>query len=166
MRDLLLAKDWSKTPLGARDGWSASLKLAADLVMSSGFAMALRWGPEFVLIYNDGYRPILGDKHPAAFGLPVREAWPEVWRELEPNHTAILSGRSPGLFFKDILYRIQRRGDQWDDAHFTLSYSPVHDDTAPTGVGGVQVSVVETTAHVAAEKALAAAPRSSTPSPR
>ncbi len=156
MRDLLLAKDWSKTPLGARDGWSASLKLAVDLVMSSGFGMALRWGPEFVLIYNDGYRPILGDKHPAAFGLPVREAWPEVWRELEANHTAILSGSSPGLFFKDILYRIQRRGDEWDDAHFTLSYSPVHDDTAPTGVGGVQVSVVETTAHVAAEKALAA----------
>jgi PAS domain S-box-containing protein len=37
-----------------------------------------------------------------------------------------------------------------------LSYSPVHDETAPTGVGGVQVSVVETTLHVAAEKALAA----------
>jgi PAS domain S-box-containing protein len=156
MMGLVLAKDWSKTPLGPRETWSASLTLAVDLVLRSGFGMALRWGPDFVLIYNDGYKPILGDKHPRALGLPVREAWPEVWSELEPNHTAILSGRSPGLFFKDILYRIQRRGSEWDDAHFTVSYSPVHDETAPTGVGGVQITAIETTVHVAAEKALAA----------
>jgi PAS domain S-box-containing protein len=156
MAGLVRTKDWSKTPLGPRENWSASLRLAVDLVLSSGFGMALRWGPQFVLIYNDAYKPILGDRHPAALGLPVREAWPEVWRELEPNHTAILSGQSPSLFFKDILYRIQRRAGEWEDAHFTLSYSPVHDETAPTGIGGVQVSVVETTALVAAETALAA----------
>src|SRR5471032_3395411 len=140
MAALVRDKDWSTTPLGPREKWSASLALAVDLVLSSGFGMALRWGPEFVLIYNDGYKPILGDKHPGALGLPVREAWPEVWHELEPNHTAILSGKSAGLFFKDILYRIQRRGTEWEDAHFTVSYSPVHDGTAPTGVGGILIT--------------------------
>ena len=44
--------------------------------------MAVRWGPDFVMIYNDGYRPILGDKHPWALGLPFREVWPEVQTQL------------------------------------------------------------------------------------
>src|SRR5271170_5967282 len=48
----------------------ASLKLVVDLMLASGFPMAVRWGPDFVMIYNDGYRPILGVKHPLALGLP------------------------------------------------------------------------------------------------
>src|SRR5471030_2157806 len=151
---LVGAKDWSTTPLGPRENWSASLNLAVDLVLCSGFPMALRWGPDFVLIYNDGYRPILGEKHPRALGLPVREAWPEVWHQLEPNHTAILSGRSLGIFAEDMLYRIQRHGTQWDDAHFTVAYSPVHDDTVANDIGGILITAVETTNRIASEKAL------------
>ena len=154
LAQLVAAKDWSVTPLEPRENWSASLNLAVDLVLSSGFPMALRWGPDFVLIYNDAYRPILGDKHPRALGLPVREAWPEVWHQLEPNHTAILSGASLGTFSEDQLYRIQRHGVEWDDAHFTIAYSPVRDDTVPNGIGGILITAVETTKRVAADKAL------------
>ncbi len=154
MSELVKAKDWSETALGPRSGWSDSLRLAVDLVMASAFPMALRWGPDFVLIYNDAYRPILGDKHPRAFGRSAREAWAEVWPRLEPGHLAILNGDSPALFAEDILLRIRRHGERWEDARFTLSYSPVPDPAAATGVGGVLVTAVETTARVAAERAL------------
>jgi hypothetical protein len=40
--------------------------------------MAVRWGPKLVMLYNDGYREILGDKHPAALGRPLREIWAEM----------------------------------------------------------------------------------------
>src|ERR1700679_3875979 len=92
------AKDWSTTPLCAREAWSPSLRLAVDIVLSSGFPMALRWGPDFVLIYNDGYRPILGDKHPWALGLPARVAWAEVWPHIGPFHRQIMSGESEAVF--------------------------------------------------------------------
>ena len=26
--------------------------------------MLIRWGPELVMLYNDGFRPILGQKYP------------------------------------------------------------------------------------------------------
>ena len=67
--------DWSASPLGSSDAWPQSLKLSTAMILASGFPMAIRWGPELVLIYNDAYRPILGDKHPAAFGRPLREVW-------------------------------------------------------------------------------------------
>src|ERR1700761_5667539 len=92
MSALIRAKDWSKTPLGDRDRWPSSLTLVVNLLLASGFPMAVRWGPDFIMVYNDGYRPILGDKHPYALGLPFREVWPEVQAELLGLHASILSG--------------------------------------------------------------------------
>ena len=64
MAALVGAKDWAATSLGPREAWSPSLKLIAATVLASRFPMAVRWGPDLVLVYNDGYRPILGEKHP------------------------------------------------------------------------------------------------------
>jgi signal transduction histidine kinase/CheY-like chemotaxis protein/PAS domain-containing protein len=154
MRTLVELHDWSATGLGLRQAWSPSLKLAVDLILASAFPMALRWGPDFVLVYNDAYLPILGDKHPWALGRPAREAWSEVWDQIEPAHTAILQGRAPAIFAEDMLLRIQRHGTDWEDARFTLGYSPVDDPTTPTGVGGVFVTAVEITDRIAADAAL------------
>ncbi len=119
--------------------------------------MCLRWGPELVMLYNDGYRSILGSKHPWAFGLPFHEAWPEVQSQLRPVQLAILNGTSGAHFAEDLLIRVQRRGDlEWEDARFTVSYSPIPDDTARKGVGGVLVTAVETTNRVRTEEALRA----------
>ena len=148
LASLVREKDWSATPLGPMESWSPSLRMAVDIVLSSGFPMALRWGPEFVLIYNDGYRLILGEKHPWALGRPAREAWSEVWPQIEPLHRQILSGESEAVFARDVLLRIQRHGDRWEDARFTLSYGPTPDPTSPTGIGGIFVTALETTDRV------------------
>ena len=101
MAGLIASKDWSKTALGDTNNWSPSLKLIVGIMTASGFPMAVRWGPEFILIYNDGYRSILADKHPWALGLPFRVVWPEVVSELIPLQEAILAGESPGVYSED-----------------------------------------------------------------
>jgi PAS domain S-box-containing protein len=156
MSALIRAKDWSKTVLGPSETWSPNLRLVVDLMLASGFPMAVRWGSDFVMIYNDGYRPILGDKHPWALGLPFREAWPEVQTQLGPLHDAILSGKRSAFFAQDLPLRIRRHGAEYEDARFTVSYSPVPDASTPTGVGGVLITAVETTNRVLTEKALRA----------
>src|SRR5271169_4647502 len=154
MAGLIANKDWSETALGASKNWSPSIKLIVGIMTASGFPMAVRWGPEFILIYNDGYRPILGDKHPWALGLPFRVVWPEVVSELIPLQEAILAGESPGVFSEDWPLTIRRRGMSWETAHFTVSYSPVPDPSSPTGIGGVLITAVETTERLRVEKAL------------
>src|SRR6516165_4966508 len=67
--------DWSLTALGSSETWPQSLRLDVAMILASSFPMAIRWGPELVLIYNDAYRPILCDKHPEALGRPLREIW-------------------------------------------------------------------------------------------
>jgi two-component sensor histidine kinase/PAS domain-containing protein len=156
MSALIRAKDWLKTVLGPSERWSPNLTLVVNLMLASGFPMAVRWGSEFVMIYNDGYRPILGDKHPQALGLPFHEVWPEIQTQLGPLHGAILSGNRSAFFAQDLLLRIQRHGLEYEDARFTVSYSPVPDASVPTGVGGVLITAVETTNRVLTEIALRA----------
>ena len=154
MAALIAGKDWSTTALGDPNNWSPVLKLIVGIMTASGFPMAVRWGPEFILIYNDGYRPILGDKHPWALGLPFRSVWPEVVSELIPLQETILAGESPGIYAEDLPLRICRRGLNWETAHFTVSYSPIPDPSSPTGIGGVLVTAVETSERLRVEKAL------------
>src|SRR4051794_15684605 len=148
------AFDWSTTSLGARAGWSPSLRVIVATMLASPFPMALRWGPDLVVIYNDGYIPILGDKHPGALGTRFREIWPEVQDQLGTLHQEILSGRRGAMFAEDLRLRIHRHAGATEDAYFTVSYSPVPDDTAATGVGGVLITAIETTNRVRIERSL------------
>jgi PAS domain S-box-containing protein len=153
MRRRLDAFDWAATALGHRDTWPASLKLSVDLILLSGFPMAVRWGPHLIMIYNDAYAPLLGDKHPASFGRPTRETWPEIWDRLGPLSESILRGERKNFFAVDHLWLLQRNG-VLEEARFTISYSPVPDPTAPNGIGGLLTTVFETTERVRAEKRL------------
>jgi PAS domain S-box-containing protein len=154
MADRVAAFDWAQTTLGPRETWPASLTLIVEIMLASRFPMAVRWGPKFILIYNDAYLPILGDKDPAALGRPFAEIWPEIQSLLGPMHEAILSGARGAEYVEDMLLRIERRRGVPENANFTASYSPIPDNTAPGGIGGILVTAVETTARVAAERAL------------
>ena len=146
--------DWSSTLLGGRETWPQSLRLSVALILASGFPMAIRWGPELVLIYNDAYRPILRDKHPEALGRPLREVWWEVYPELGPLNEAILRGEREAFFAEDLPWTIQRQGTIVEDARFTISYSPIPDEAAPSGIAGVLTTCIETTERVRKEEAL------------
>lgn len=68
MGGLIRRTDWSKTPFGPREAWSASLRTAVSMVLGSQSPMALLWGSDLLLLYNDAYREIAEAKHPTALG--------------------------------------------------------------------------------------------------
>jgi len=156
MAGRVAALNWARTPLGPMSEWSESLKLSVALILASGFPMAVRWGPELVTIYNDAYRPILGDKHPGVLGKPLREVWGEIFDELGPLSRAILNGERPAYFAEDQHWTVRRHGGRSEDARFTISYSPIPDPAAPRGIGGVLVTCIETTQRARSEEALRA----------
>src|SRR5689334_23253343 len=75
MSALIRETDWSQTPLGPMEGWSRSLRTMVRILLANRFPLLLWWGPDYISIYNDAYRPVLGAKHPWALGRPVRECW-------------------------------------------------------------------------------------------
>jgi PAS domain S-box-containing protein len=140
------AFDWSATPLGPREEWPQSLRTAVQMVLAAPFPNVLLWGPDLIQVYNDAYRDLMGTKHPAGLGRPTRDCWPEVWHLNAPVYERVWRGESVSM--EDALFPVTRSG-VLEDAWFTVSYSPVRDESG--AVAGVLVTVFETTARVQAD---------------
>jgi PAS domain S-box-containing protein len=145
---LLHATDWSQTPLGAMDEWPQSLKLAVGICLNSRFPMFVWWGPQLVNIYNDAYIPILGRRHPRAFGRPARESWEEIWPVVGPQAEAVMS-RGEATWNERVLLVMERHG-YTEETYFTWSYSPILDETGR--IGGLFCACKEETATIEAER--------------
>lgn len=119
------------------------------MVLGSAFATTLCWGPELVQIYNDGFVPITGAKHPWALGRPTAEVWPEVWHLNAPLFARARAGET--VHVVEAPYALRRRGPDGldDDTVFTLSFSPVRDEA------GAVVTAFEVTDQVAGRAAQA-----------
>ncbi|HEX8115008.1 MAG TPA: ATP-binding protein, partial [Kofleriaceae bacterium] len=145
--------DWSKTAIGPVERWSQALRSTVALVLHNHSPMLLWWGPEFIQIYNDAYRPVPGDKHPRALGQPASECWSEIWHIIGPMVEAPFRG-GPASVSDDLLLPIRRKSFV-EETHFQVAYSPVPDETVPgTGIGGVLATVTETTEQMYAERQL------------
>jgi signal transduction histidine kinase/FixJ family two-component response regulator len=153
MAGLIRAYDWTKTPIGPPENWSPSLRMMVSFMLSNRFPLLLWWGPKYISIYNDAYRPILGAKHPVALGRPVSEVWSEIWAVLKPLIDAPFKG-GPSTWMDDIELHLNRHGFL-EETHFTIAYSPVPDETAQSGIGGVLATVHEISEKVIGERRLA-----------
>jgi PAS domain S-box-containing protein len=154
MGALIRTMDWSKTSLGPVETWSQSLRMMASFLLANRFPLLLWWGPEFCQLYNDPYCPVLGTKHPRSMGQPASECWSEIWDAFGPLIETPFNG-GPATLMDDIFLELNRH-DFVEETHFTIAYSPVPDETAPRGIGGVLASVHEITDSILAERRSAA----------
>jgi len=142
MGERMRSTDWSQTPLGNPEIWPQSLKTIVSVVLNNPFGMYIAWGKEYIQIYNDGYRSILGmPEHPNALGNSMRDAFSENWHIIESNFDDVMAGRPLG--FPDLTLPLDRIGN-FENCYYDFSYSPIHLENGE--VGGVLVTVLETTA--------------------
>ena len=146
MADAVRAFDWPGNPLGPIASWPAALKTALAVILGSKFPSAIVWGPDRITLYNDAFRPILGDK-PEALGRPFTDVWHEVRDDIQPLIDKAFAGEA--TYIEDFPLIIDRRGYP-EQVYFTFCYSPIRDECGR--VVGMLDTVVETTAKVRAEK--------------
>ena len=156
------AKDWSATPLGPIESWPQSLRTAVGICTESRFPMAIWWGPHAVQLYNDGYTPVLGAKHPRALGQSGMECWAEIWDVVGPLYTQVMQ-RGESIWADDLLLIMERYG-YVEETYFTFSYSPIRDETG--GVGGLLISAPRPPTRVIGERRLRTAAGSGRPHQR
>jgi PAS fold len=143
--------DWSQTPLGPIDEWPQSLRSALSILLPSKAQIALFWGPQFISLYNDAYRPVFGAKHPRVLGKPISEAWDELWRTglKELFEGVVATGEA--FWARDRPFFMERHG-YLEETYFDVSYDPVRDESG--NVGGIFCIVSETTGRVVGERRL------------
>ena len=150
MGTLMRSTDWASTPLGPVELWPQSLRTAVSILLDSKFGMYIAWGPEYAQLYNDRYRPILGStKHPQALGNRASITFAESWNIIGPMFEDVRRGNAVGS--EDWMLPLDRHG-YLEECFFTFSYSPIRDESG--GVGGIHVTVTETTSRVLAARRL------------
>ncbi|MFC4147454.1 SpoIIE family protein phosphatase [Micromonospora mangrovi] len=147
----LRAKDWSATPLGPVETWSAELRSAVRTVLPSRIPMLLWWGPELVQIFNHAYTGIIGEKFPTAVGQRGAECWAEAWDTLGPLTEQVLSGAG-ATYGQNLLLFLERYGYS-EETYWTFSYSPVEDQDGR--VIGIFVATSDVTGRVVGDRRLA-----------
>ena len=147
MGALMRAHDWAATPLGPVEGWPECLKVVVGTMLAVPQAMWIGWGPEFIQIYNDGYRALLDDeRHGTALGRPAAETWADNWSVAGPMLAGVLAG-GPAVFQAD-RREVYRHDGEIRERFFSFSFSPIPLASAPHGVGGVLCVAVETTPSI------------------
>jgi signal transduction histidine kinase len=146
MGELIRSMDWTNTPLGPVDRWPQSLRATVSLCLASNFPISLVWGPEHVQIYNDGYWPICGEKHPYSMGQDFTECWASAWPVIGEAFARARAGETSFLENQRIF--LDRNG-YLEETFFTFSFSPIRDET---GVAGLFHPVTETTSRMLSER--------------
>jgi two-component system sensor histidine kinase VicK len=141
MGELIRAFDWTSTPLGSPQGWPAALKIQVAIMLRSPFPMHITWSDQFIQLYNDGYRPLLGNfKHPKALGSPIWASFPEIWDTIGPMFSDVMDGKA--FRFPDFKLYLDRNG-YMEECYFDFAYSPIVDENGV--IGGVLTNEIETT---------------------
>src|SRR5882724_5692206 len=147
MGKLVRSMDWSKTPLGPIESWPQSLRTTVSLCLASNFPISLAWGPKHVQIYNDGYWPICGGKHPGSMGQDYRECWASAWPVIGEAFERALAGTT--AFLEDQRMFLDRLG-YLEETFFTFSFSPIRDERG--AVAGLFHPVTETTGKMVGQR--------------
>lgn len=114
--------DWSATSLGPISDWPVSLRQSVHIILHSPVGMVLLWSRKGIMIYNDAFIPVAGERHPNTLGLEVFEQWPEVKDFNAKVLDTCFAGGS--LSYKDqpfVFYRNGKAENVWIDSE----YSPV-----------------------------------------
>jgi hypothetical protein len=136
----ILDFDWSNTPLGPKDSWSAPLRTTYNIMMTAHFAMCATWGPEQTLLYNEAYIPFLAERHPAALGRPIEIVWHDVWDEIGPLAENAMAGEP--VHFEDLPLTMTRKGYP-EQTYWTFSYSPLRDEETVMGFLNIATETTE-----------------------
>ena len=148
---LIRGYDWPATPLGPLESWPQSLRSAVSILLPSKAQICMFWGPDLITLYNDAYRPVLGNKHPWALGRPVREVWSEIW---DTGLRALFEGvlqTGDAFWAKDWQFNLQRFGFL-EETFFDISYDPIRGESGK--IDGLFCIVNESSGRVVSERRL------------
>jgi len=149
MGALIRAHDWASTPLGKPETWPAALRTLMGVMLGSGQPMFITWGPKRIMLYNDGYAPMLGQRHPSALGMAFEQVWFEILDSIGPVLDDAYNGISTHV---DDMEFLMLRNGYAEETHFSFSYTPVRGDG--DAIDGMFCACAEITAKVQAERAL------------
>ncbi len=146
---LMASYDWANTSFGPVADWPYSLKTAVNICLNAQFPMAILWGPNFRLLYNDALQSVL-NLHPQTLGVPgevaLSASWPAIGPQISSAFETQQANRSENMQIP-----VMSAGFL-EESYWTYSHSPIL--LSNGRAGGVFAVVAETTKQILSERRL------------
>lgn len=143
---LIASRDWTGTALGPIADWPQCLRTALAILLRSPVPIAMLWGTDGVMLYNDAYSAFVGNRHPHLLGSRVGDGWPDVAAFNDHVLQVVLAGGT--LHYRDQELTLDRNGRP-EQVWMDLDYSPVLDENGrPAGVICILADTTERFASV------------------
>ncbi|KAG0255392.1 hypothetical protein BG011_005164 [Mortierella polycephala] len=130
MESLINSKDWSKTGLGPRANWPIELRVLVPMLVRSESPLAIYWGDEAHIIYND-----------VTLGRPGATVWNEVWDTIGSQMDQVKAD-GKGYGSRGLRFILYREGYE-EECYFDFTFSPIFLENG--SVGGIFANVQEVT---------------------
>ncbi|WP_298711415.1 hypothetical protein, partial [uncultured Chitinophaga sp.] len=122
--------NWADSPLGPVETWPQSLRTCVRIMLTSRQPIWIGWGKEFIKLYNDPYKAIVGGKHPRALGQPASVVWKDIWDYVQPLLVKLVE-KDEGTYEESQLLIMERNGYP-EETYYTFSYTPIPGDDGRT----------------------------------
>jgi hypothetical protein len=121
--EFFLNFDWASTELGPIDSWSSELRRMCNFLLADPRPAAMYWGENRIMMYNEAYVLVTGQKHPFMMGKPFLVAWAEIAGDFE---AAFEKGYETGIAttMDDALFYLERHG-YLEETHYSISMIPI-----------------------------------------
>ena len=115
--------DWASTELGPIDSWSNELRRMANLLLADPRPAAMFWGENRIMMYNEPYVMVTGQKHPFMMGKPFLIAWAEIAGDFAE---AFDKGYETGIAttMDNALFYLERHG-YLEETYYSISMIPL-----------------------------------------
>jgi PAS domain S-box-containing protein len=151
MAECIRRFDWAATALGPIAGWPPHLRTAVDICLASPLPIAILWGEQRLQLYNDAYRAIARQRHPAILGRPVLENWAEARELIGPMLDRVFAHGEPSEA-ENCPILLKNGSGASVERFFTLTFSAIRDRYGR--MTGAFHTAVETTSRLSAEHRL------------
>lgn len=129
--DFLRNLDWAQTGFGPISTWTPQFQILINMLLLDPRPTSLVWGPDRLMFYNLPYLEIVGERHPAGFGLPFAQLFPEIADFLD--NFLLLERTRSSITGEDSELHLVRNGLA-EECYFTFSLIPIFAGEKITGI--------------------------------
>ncbi|PRP88229.1 response regulator receiver ATP-binding protein [Planoprotostelium fungivorum] len=142
---MMIEYPWHETSIGPRDTWPVAYHSAIDSMLTSQWASSLMLGSDLLVVYNDHYRSVMGQKHPQKYAHPAEHVWQEIWPTIGPMLKGVMTDGKPNLSEDVMLPLNSGDGGSTKERYLSWCFSPLLNGNEITAV---LITVYETTSYV------------------
>lgn len=125
--DVVASLDWASSPIGPPDTWPPLLKQSFNQMLADARPIAIFWGDQYILLYNEAFSKLCGSLHTKLMGKPIETAWPESGLKLK--EIMVKTAASPRTIVEDEWrsFIVKADEDRVEELYIKWSLVPITD---------------------------------------